>query len=316
MTTTSDLIELVRAPAALTVLGDTAVGAQAANGGFGRRGWVLPLASVAIYSGGMALNDWADRDVDAVERPERPIPSGRVSPRRALMVAAGLGAIGLVLAAAGGGRRGVAVAVPLVASVVAYDVVAKPTAAGPVAMAACRGLDVLLGAGGSPRALPAALAIAVHTLGVTALSRGEVHGGTGADAGLALVATGAAAAAVDAVTGPAPSAAGTLASGRGPRTSTTGASGGRNPQGAAARIGGALGSAAYLLAALPGQFAALEKPTPGRVRDATRAGIGSVVPLQAALVARAGGLSVAAGLMAVHATIRLRARRGRRGDIT
>jgi len=28
----------------------------------------------------MALNDYADRDLDAVERPERPIPSGRVSP--------------------------------------------------------------------------------------------------------------------------------------------------------------------------------------------------------------------------------------------
>ncbi|SFR91324.1 4-hydroxybenzoate polyprenyltransferase [Agromyces sp. CF514] len=295
MTTTSDLLELVRAPAALTVLGDTAVGAQAAAGGFRGRGWLLPLASVAIYSGGMALNDWADRGVDAAERPERPIPSGRISPRRALAVAAGLGAIGLALAAAGGGRRGLAVAVPLAASVVAYDVVAKPTAAGPLAMAACRGLDVLMGAGGSPRALPAALAIAVHTLGVTALSRGEVHGGTGADAGIALVATGAAAAAVDAAAGSAPAA---------------------QAQAPASRIGGALGSAAYLAAALPGQLAALEEPSPTKVRDATRAGIGSVVPLQAALVARAGGIAVATGLMAVHATIRMRARRGRRGEIT
>ncbi|MET4160011.1 SCO3242 family prenyltransferase [Agromyces sp. PvR057] len=294
MTTAADVLELVRAPAALTVLGDTAAGAQAAAGGFTRRGWLLPLASVAIYSGGMALNDWADRDVDAEERPERPIPSGRVSPRRALAIAAGLGTIGLALAAAGGGRRGLAVAVPLVASVVAYDVVAKPTAAGPLAMAACRGLDVLLGAGGSPRALPAALAVAVHTLGVTALSRGEVHGGTAADTGLALVATGAAAAAVDAVS---------------PSVQTP-----------VARIAGAAGSTAYLAAALPGQLAAAEDPSPARVRDATRAGIGSVVPLQAALVARGGGLAVAVGLMAVHATIRLRGRKGRvgqgQGDIT
>ncbi|KQM80922.1 SCO3242 family prenyltransferase [Agromyces sp. Leaf222] len=296
MTTAADVLELVRAPAALTVLGDTAVGAQAAAGGFSRRGWLLPVASVAIYSGGMALNDWADRDVDAAERPERPIPSGRVSPRRALAIAAGLGAIGLALAAAGGGRRGLAVAAPLVASVVAYDVIAKPTAAGPLAMAACRGLDVLLGAGGSSRALPAALAVAVHTLGVTALSRGEVHGGTAADTGLALVATGAAAAAVD-------SAANGLGT-------------------PAARIAGAAGSAAYLAAALPGQLAAVEDPSAARVRDATRAGIGSVVPLQAALVARGGGLVVAAGLMAVHAAIRLRGRRKVRnggngqGDIT
>ncbi|ANJ28328.1 SCO3242 family prenyltransferase [Agromyces aureus] len=297
MTTVSDVLELVRAPAALTVLGDTAAGAQVAAGGFDRRGWMLPLASVAIYSGGMALNDWADRDLDAVERPERPIPSGRISPRRALAVAAGLGAVGLALAAAGGGRRGLAVAAPLVASVALYDLVAKPTTAGPLAMAACRGLDVLLGAGGSPRALPAALAIAVHTLGVTALSRGEVHGGSAADTALSLVATGAAAAAVDSV---------------GPGVQT-----------AAARLGGAAGSAVYLAAALPGQLAVVDDPTPKRVRDATRAGIGSVVPLQAAIVARGGSLAIAAGLMAVHATIRQRGRRGRkpgtgpaRGDVT
>ena len=129
MTTVRDVLELVRAPAALTVLGDSVVGAHAASGGFGRRGWLLPLASAAIYSGGMALNDWADRDVDAVERPERPIPSGRVRPKQALAIAAACGVAGLALAAAGGGRRSLAVAVPLVAAVVAYDVVAKPTAA-------------------------------------------------------------------------------------------------------------------------------------------------------------------------------------------
>ena len=193
MTTVRDVLELVRAPAALTVLGDSAVGAHAASGGFGRRGWLLPLASAAIYSGGMALNDWADRDVDAVERPERPIPSGRVRPKQALAIAAACGVAGLALAAAGGGRRSLAVAVPLVAAVVAYDVVAKPTAAGPLVMAACRALDVMMGARGSSRAIPAALTIGTHTAGVTALSRGEVHGGSAAEIGTALAATGAAA---------------------------------------------------------------------------------------------------------------------------
>ena len=33
---------------------------------------------------GMALNDYADREIDAVERPGRPIPSGRVTPEFAL----------------------------------------------------------------------------------------------------------------------------------------------------------------------------------------------------------------------------------------
>src|SRR6185503_15901302 len=68
------------------------------------------------------------------------------------------------------------VAVPLAATVWAYDLALKSTAAGPVAMAAARTLDVLLGAGGARSAAPAALTVGAHTLGITALSRGEVHG--------------------------------------------------------------------------------------------------------------------------------------------
>ncbi|MEO6086486.1 MAG: UbiA family prenyltransferase, partial [Umezawaea sp.] len=75
-------VELVRAPAALTVLGDTIAGAAVCGNPLRGRRMLLPLASVSLYWSGMALNDWADRDLDAVERPERPVPSGRISPRR------------------------------------------------------------------------------------------------------------------------------------------------------------------------------------------------------------------------------------------
>lgn len=294
MTGVRDVLELVRAPAALTVLGDAVVGAHAAGGRLSGRGWLLPLASAAIYSGGMALNDWADREVDAVERPERPIPSGRVRPAQALLVAGACGAVGLALAAAGGGRRALGVAVPLAAAVAAYDLLAKPTTAGPLVMAACRGLDVLMGARGSARAVPAALTIAGHTAGITALSHGEVHGGSAIEIGSALVATGAAAASVDAVA---------------PQV-----------QHPAARVAGALGALGYLASALPGQLAAADEPTPERVRNATRSGIGSIVPLQAALVARTGGIPAALGLAALDVARRVllgRRRAGRTtGDVT
>ena len=75
-----------------------------------------------LYWAGMAANDWADRRLDAVERPERPIPSGRVAPAAALGLAAGLTAAGLGLAAAAGRPPGrCAVAVPLAAAIWAYD---------------------------------------------------------------------------------------------------------------------------------------------------------------------------------------------------
>jgi IMP dehydrogenase len=70
-------------------------------------------------------------------------------------------------------------AAALAGTVWAYDTVLKDTSAGPVAMAAARGLDVLLGASASGRTraglVPAGL-LAAHTAGVTLLSRGEVHG--------------------------------------------------------------------------------------------------------------------------------------------
>ncbi|MEV4810717.1 SCO3242 family prenyltransferase [Micromonospora avicenniae] len=184
MATLTDLVELVRAPAALSVPGDVVAGAAAA-GVLDRRTPALAGASVLLYWAGMAANDWADRRLDAVERPERPIPSGRVRPGTAVGLAAGLTTAGVALAAAAGGRRAAAVAVPLAVTVWGYDLRAKNTSAGPAVMAACRGLDVLLGASGGrlTRALPAALTVAAHTWTVTALSRREV---TGADPALPL----------------------------------------------------------------------------------------------------------------------------------
>src|SRR5579859_1612206 len=92
-----DLAELVRAPAALSVPGDALAGAAAA-GALATRTAGLCAASVCLYWAGMAANDWADRELDAKERPERPVPSGRISPQTALGVAAGLSVAGLALA--------------------------------------------------------------------------------------------------------------------------------------------------------------------------------------------------------------------------
>ena len=79
MPTARDLAELVRAPAALSVPGDVVAGAAAAGAPL-RHAPGLAGASVLLYWAGMAANDWADRALDAVERPERPIPSGRIPP--------------------------------------------------------------------------------------------------------------------------------------------------------------------------------------------------------------------------------------------
>jgi hypothetical protein len=280
-----DLIELVRAPAALSVPGDVVAGAAAARV-LTPRTPALAAASVCLYWAGMAANDWADRDVDAVERPERPIPSGRVSPRLALGVAAGLTAAGVAGAGLVGGRRALAVAAPLAGTVWAYDLGGKDTVAGPALMAACRGLDVLLGAsaGRVRRAVPAALTVAAHTYTVTALSRHEVHGGNSRVPTATLAATGAVA----------------LAAAISPRD--------------APRSGARVGLTALLAGWYAAQYGrpqvrAAADPGAARIRAAVATGIVGFPFLQGALVARAGNL---AGALAVAAAAPLGRRLARK----
>ncbi|WP_246532225.1 SCO3242 family prenyltransferase, partial [Streptomyces albogriseolus] len=184
--------ELVRLPALFTVPGDTLAGVAAAGGRPGPR-TLLPIgSSLCLYAAGMVLNDWADRAEDAVERPHRPLPSGRVRPAAALAAACGLTGAGLLLAARTG-RPALAVAAPLAATVWAYDLALKHTPAGPPAMAAARGLDLLMGAaaaGSARAAAPSAVLLGCHTLAVTAVSRRETTGGSVAAPLAALAATG------------------------------------------------------------------------------------------------------------------------------
>ncbi|HET8642374.1 MAG TPA: UbiA family prenyltransferase [Pseudonocardiaceae bacterium] len=291
------LAELVRAPAALTVPGDTLAGSAAAYRPMRGRRLALPAASVALYWAGMALNDYADRELDAVERPERPIPSGRIRPGQALAVAGGLTAAGLSLAAVGGGRDALLVAVPLAGAVWAYDLVLKPTPAGPLAMAACRGLDVLLGAGasGARRALPAAAVLAGYTASVTLLARGEVAGAS-RDAGAAAAGTTAAAAVA---------AAGLAARNGAPLAS---AAPNRPPSRLRDHVLTAVAAAGLVASTGRAQLAAARDPSAPTVRRATIAGIHGMVPLQVALAARPGFRLGALGVLAALPAARLLAR--------
>ena len=270
--TYSSFSRLVRLPAALTAPGDSIAGATAAGWPMGMRSAVLPVSSVFIYWAGMALNDFADRDLDSRERPERPIPSGDITPREALAVAAGLTALGVAVAAAGGGRRALAVALPLAASAWSYDLCFKSTPFGPASMALTRSLDVLLGAGyGSLRtALPSALVIGTHIMATTILSRDEVHGSSDAATGSIAVA-GTAVASLAAASALIPS----------PRT------------GALANVGWVLGSllaAGYATVVGVPQWTARTTRTAQDIRRAVGASVIGTIPLQAALIARSGGI--------------------------
>lgn len=282
----ADLAQLVRLPAALSVPGDVLAGAVASAGTPRPRVLGTMASSVALYWAGMALNDYADATVDAVERPQRPIPSGRVARRTALATACGLTAAGLGLAALTGGRRALGVAVPLTGLVWAYDLGLKSTPAGPAAMAGARALNVLAGAepGRRAAALPAALLTGAHIYTVTALSRHEVSGAPRSVPAVTLAGSTATAVAAAALPG-------------------------LRKRDRAARIGAAAGAFGYLASYGGAQARAAREPSATNVRDAVGTGIMSLMPLQAALTAGGGGTVLAGALALAHPLARRLARK-------
>jgi 4-hydroxybenzoate polyprenyltransferase len=152
--------------------------------------WLL-LSTACLYAGGVALNDFFDRDVDRFERPERPIPSGRVTARAAAVLGGTLLAAGVLSGARATPAAG-AIAAATAAAVLLYDAWGKRHAlTAPINMGLCRGLNLVLGMAAAPAALavwwPLALIPFGYIAAVTAVSRGEVHGGRRGVAGAALL---------------------------------------------------------------------------------------------------------------------------------
>jgi len=150
---------------------------------------LLLAASSSLYLAGMVFNDLFDREIDAQERPQRPIPSGRISVRGAMTLGTVLVVSGLALAAIAG-INSLIVACLLTSAIFLYDGLLKSTIVGPVVMGSCRFLNVMLGASaatslatGEPSlaavwSLPqlhVALGLAVYIIGVTWFSRHEAQ---------------------------------------------------------------------------------------------------------------------------------------------
>lgn len=100
---------------------------------------VMSLAMVMMYAGGMALNDYFDRAIDANERPGRPIPSGRVAANHAAVLGFGLlvGGVGLCAAF---GLVPFAFALTLAVVIVLYDLIHAKWAGSAALMGLCRAL--------------------------------------------------------------------------------------------------------------------------------------------------------------------------------
>jgi 4-hydroxybenzoate polyprenyltransferase len=105
---------------------------------------VLMIAMTFFYLGGMYLNDAFDADIDAAERPERPIPSGQVSATTVYVLGFGMLALGIAGLAWPGlqpGGTGLAPAyagVALAACITFYNWNHKNNPLSPLVMGLCR----------------------------------------------------------------------------------------------------------------------------------------------------------------------------------
>jgi 4-hydroxybenzoate polyprenyltransferase len=267
-------LELLRPANVVTALGDVLAGFAIAGLRHPERlPWLL-LSSCCLYAGGVVLNDVFDRDLDRIERPERPIPSGRVSTRNAAALGGGLLVAGVAAAmiatpAAGG------VALAIAAAVLLYDAWGKRQAPiAPLNMAMCRALNLMLGVAAAPAALAGAWPVAavplLYIYAITVLSRGEVHGGSTRTTSSALIILVASIGALVLVIM-------------------------RVADGAVPAV---VLAAALTWRVLPPFVTARRHPTPGAIRTAVKRGILSLVLVDAAIAAAFAGPVFAAVILA------------------
>lgn len=138
---------------------------------------VVLIAMSLFYVGGMYLNDYCDRAIDAQERPNRPIPAGEISAGAVAAIAFAMLGAGIALMAAAG-LAAFVFGVLLAAAIVGYDAFHRNNPAAPVVMGVCRAL-VYCGAavsavGSVPAAvIVAALSLVAYVAGLTYAARQE-----------------------------------------------------------------------------------------------------------------------------------------------
>ena len=174
-------LELARVSNTPTTVSDTVAGAVLVSAAAGAG----PVAVVAVamalfYTAGMVLNDVMDLELDRRQRPERPLPSGRVSRGAAVAVVAGLFVAGELLLVLEGWEPALA-GLGLIALIVVYDAWHKGNALSPVLMAACRAMVYVVAGLAIAGALHAELwgaaaLLLAYVVGLTQVAKAEGSG--------------------------------------------------------------------------------------------------------------------------------------------
>lgn len=171
-------LQLVRIPGVFTAQADILAGFLIVGGGLNLLPHLVLLiaSSSFFYSAGMALNDFFDISTDKKERPERPIPSGRVKKEVAFAIGISFLIIGLFIASIVGTPSFI-VSLLLVILILSYNMKLKKYPwIGPINLGGCRYLNLLLGFSVLPLTAGSfliPLLTGIYIFGVSVLARRE-----------------------------------------------------------------------------------------------------------------------------------------------
>jgi 4-hydroxybenzoate polyprenyltransferase len=141
----------------------------------------LCLSTIGLYGGGIVFNDIFDLELDKIERPERVIPSGKVSKNNAIVFGVLLLALGIFAAMANSLTSSI-IALLVGTCALVYDKYGKNHSFfGPINMGLCRGGNLILGMSIIENSIPQWWFLGIlpvcYIAAITMISRGEVHGG-------------------------------------------------------------------------------------------------------------------------------------------
>ena len=175
-----NIFQLVRFPGIFTAFSNVLIGFfLVSNGNFEFNALPFLLTTTGLlFAGTMVMNDYADHKIDSVERPKRPLASGKISRNTALYFTiicfsiANLSALMI-------GETSIIISLLMTGLIISYNFKLKNTTSiGIFTISIIRFLNIILGFSIielSLEVLPYAIPVAVYVAGISILAKNELN---------------------------------------------------------------------------------------------------------------------------------------------
>ncbi|MDC0856260.1 UbiA family prenyltransferase [Candidatus Nitrosopelagicus sp.] len=174
-----NIFQLIRFPGIFTAFSNVLIGFfLITNGNFEFN--VLPFLLTTtglLFAGTMVMNDYSDHKIDSVERPKRPLPSGKISRNTAIyltIICFSIGNLSAVMI----GETSIIISLLMTGLIISYNFKLKNiTSIGIFTISAIRFLNIILGFSIvelSLEILPYAIPVAIYVVGISILAKNEL----------------------------------------------------------------------------------------------------------------------------------------------